>query len=92
MLAGKNWPVLGSLFVYQAIRIVAARLCLPLGIAGGFALTLVQAACLGSFLYLVEMIVRTSRVTLNDFRHSFGRYLWDVELVKESSFPKERER
>lgn len=78
MLAGKNWPVLGSLFVYQAIRIVAARLCLPLGIAGGFALTLVQATCLGSFLYLVEMIVRTSRVTLNDFRHSFGRYLWDV--------------
>src|SRR6185436_20973143 len=31
-----------------------------------------------SFLYLVEMIVRTSRVSLEDFRSSFGRYIWDV--------------
>ncbi len=77
-LAAKNWPVLGSLVVYQFIRTAAAMLAMPLGMAGGFMVTLVQAVCLGSFLYLVEMIVRTSRVTLNDFRHSFGRYLWDV--------------
>ncbi|MFI5394744.1 MAG: hypothetical protein ACHQ9S_04355 [Candidatus Binatia bacterium] len=78
MLAAKNWPVLGSLFVYLVITTVAAVLCSQLGIAGGFIVGLVRAACLASFLYLVEMIVRTSRVTLNDFRHSFGPYLWDV--------------
>ena len=77
-LAAKNWPVLGSLAVYYVIRTSAAVLCMPLGIAGGFIVTLVQAACVGSFLYLVEQLVRTSRVTLNDFRHSFSRYLWDV--------------
>ncbi len=77
-LAIKNWPVLGTVFIYGAIRLLAIRLCLPLGIAGGFALSLVTAACAGSFLYLVEMIVRTSKVTVEDFRHSFGPYLWDV--------------
>ncbi len=78
VLAAKNWPVLGSVFVYGAIQMVAARWCLPLGIAGGFALSLIEAACLSSFLYLVEMIVRTSKVTLDDFRRSFVPYLWDV--------------
>ena len=77
-LALKNWPVFGSLVVYHLIWTVAATVCLPLGIAGGFVLTIVKAACLGSFLYLVEMIVRTSKVTLEDFRRSFGTYLWDV--------------
>ncbi len=78
VLAVKNWPVLGTVFIYGAIRLLAARVCLPLGIAGGFALSLVTAACAGSFLYLVEMIVRTSKVTVEDFRRSFGPYLWDV--------------
>ena len=78
VLALKNWPVLGTLFVYSAIRQVAARLCLPFGMAGGLVLTVIDAACLGSFLYLVEMIVRTAKVTLDDFRRSFGVYLADV--------------
>lgn len=77
-LAGRNWPVLATLFVYQAIFRIAAGLSAPLGLAGGFVIGLVQAACLGSFLYLVEMIVRTSKVSLNDFRNSFGSYIWDV--------------
>lgn len=80
-LALKNWPVFGSLVVYHLIWTIAATVCLPLGIAGGFVLTIVKAACLGSFLYLVEMIVRTSKVTLHDFRHSFGAYILDVAGV-----------
>jgi len=32
-------------------------------------------------LYLVEMIVRTSKVTLEDFRRSFGMYVWDVVAI-----------
>jgi len=74
----KNWPVLGTLFVYSVVLTGAAVLAAGFGIVGGFLLTLVWAACVGSFLYLVEMIVRTTRVSLEDFRRSFGVYLWDV--------------
>lgn len=77
-LAVKNWPVLATIFVYSAIMTLAGVVALPLGMAGGFLLSLVWAACTGSFLYLVEMMVRTSRVTLEDFRRSCGAYLWDV--------------
>jgi len=77
-LAMKNWPVLGSVFVYLAIMSAAAFASVFLGIIGGFLLSFVWAACVGSFLYLVEMIVRTSKVTFADFRRSFGTYLWDV--------------
>src|SRR5574337_1005304 len=77
-LAAKNWPVLGSVFAYSAIMSLATWVAILLGIIGGFVLSFVWAACIGSFLYLVEMIVRTSKVTLEDFRRSFGMYVWDV--------------
>lgn len=77
-LAIKNWPVLASVFAYSAIMSLAIGLAVRLGMFGGFLLSLVSAACIGSFLYLVEMIVRTSKVTLDDFRRSFGMYVWDV--------------
>ena len=77
-LSVKNWPVLGTLFVYTAIMSVTTMVAMSIGIIGGFLMSLVSAACAGSFLYLVEMIVRTNRVTLDDFRRSFGVYLWDV--------------
>jgi len=77
-LALRNWPVLGSLFAYGVILFAAAYFALPFGPAGGLILGLVLAACAGSFLYLVEMMVRTSKVTWEDFKRSFGAYLWDV--------------
>ena len=77
-LAARNWPVLATIFIYLAILKIAGNLSARLGIAGGFIFSLVFAACLGSFLYLVEMIVRTYKVSLNDFRNSFGQYLWEV--------------
>lgn len=73
-----NWFVLGTLFVYSLVMTGAMLLAGMLGLLGGFLLSIVWAACAGSFLYLVEMIVRTSRVSLDDFRRSFGAYLWDV--------------
>lgn len=77
-LAMRNWWVLLSVFAYASI-VWAATLLLPLlGIAGGFLFSLVWSACAGSFLYVVEMMVQTSRVTPQDFRASFGAYLWDV--------------
>jgi hypothetical protein len=77
-LTVRNWPVLGSLFVYALVMSAALALAPALGLIGGFLLSFVWAACVGSFLYLVEMIVRTARVTLDDFRRSAGAYLWDV--------------
>jgi hypothetical protein len=80
-LAVRNWPVLGTVFAYFAILAVGAYFAMFLGIAGGFVMSLLTSACLGSFLYLVEMIVRTNRVNWEDFRRSFGMYLWDVIAV-----------
>ena len=74
----KNWPVAGAVFVYFAVFMLAQPLLAPLGIAGGFLFSLLWSACIGSFLALVEAMVRDGRVTLDDFRGSFGRYLWDV--------------
>jgi hypothetical protein len=77
-LTWRNWPVLGSLFVYTFVMNIAVAFVPLLGFVGGILLSLVWAGCVGSFLYLVEMMVRTSRVTLEDFRRSAGAYLWDV--------------
>jgi hypothetical protein len=77
-LAIRNWPVLGSVFAYSAVLAAGGYVAMFLGLAGGFLLSLVTSACLGSFLYMVEMMVRTSRVSWDDFRRSFGAYLWDV--------------
>ncbi len=74
----RNWPVLGSLFLYAVVLRVALESARFLGFIGGMLLSLVFAGCVGSFLYLVEMMVRTSRVTLADLRRSAGAHLWDV--------------
>ena len=73
-----NWPVAASVFVYALAMSASAVFASMLGLLGGFLVSLVWAACAGSFLYLVEMMVRTARVSLDDFRRSFGAYLWDV--------------
>lgn len=73
-----NWPVLGSLAVYAGLLALAMPIVARLGILGGFLSSFLWSACLGSFLALVEVMVRGGRVTLEDFRQSFGRYLWDV--------------
>ena len=81
VLAARNWLVLGSVFAYVAILNAGAHFAALLGIAGGFVMSLLWSACVGSFLYLVEMIVRTNRVSWEDFRRSFGAYHWDVVAV-----------
>lgn len=74
----RNWPVFATVFVYLAILNLTLPIAAAVGILGGLLVSLVRAACAASFLYLVEMIVRTSKVSLDDFRRSFGVYLWDV--------------
>ncbi len=80
-LALRNWPVLASVFIYAFILMAALPITMFLGFLGGLMMAVVSAACSSSFLYLVEMMVRTSRVTLADFQRSFGAYLMDVLTV-----------
>lgn len=77
-LAVRNWAVLLSVFAYAGILYLGGYLAMFVGIIGGFMMSLLFAACASSFLYLVEMIVRTNKVTWEDFTRSFGVYLWDV--------------
>jgi hypothetical protein len=78
VVALSNWPVLLSLFAYVAILAVVTPIALALGIVGGFLLGFVWAACVSSFLYLVERLVRHGKVVLQDFRDSFLAYFSDV--------------
>lgn len=73
-----NWAVMLTVFVYVAVLRLGTMAALSAGILGGFLLSLLFAACASSFLAVVEAIIRTSRVSLADFRSSFGTYLWDV--------------
>lgn len=77
-LAVRNWQVLLSVFVYAGILFVGGYLAMFVGLLGGFLMSLLISACASSFLYLVEMIVRTNRASWEDFTRSFGVYLWDV--------------
>ena len=77
-LSLESWPVFATVFAYFAAFTGAAIVLAPLGLVGGLLLGLIQAACLSSFLHLVEQIVRGSRLTVQDFGRSFGAYLWDV--------------
>lgn len=74
----RNWPVAGTTFAYSFALAGAATIASQLGLLGGFLVSLVWAACVSSFLYMVEMMLRTSSVSLADFRKSFGVYLFDV--------------
>jgi hypothetical protein len=78
VLAARNWAVLLSVFAYAGILYLGGYLAMFVGLVGGFLMSLLFAACASSFLYLVEMIVRTNKVTWEDFTRSFGVYLWDV--------------
>lgn len=77
----RNWVVIFTSWVYLAITLVAGYVVAPLGIIGGFIMAFVAAAVVSSYIYLVEMVVRTHKVTLDDFKRSFGAHFWDVVNV-----------
>ena len=78
VLAVKNWPVSSRSSSTGRPRSSARRAAGYLGIVGGFLMSLLHAACLGSLLYLVEMIVRRVGSPGRTFGRSFGMYLWDL--------------
>ena len=77
-VAVTNWPVGLSVFVYLAAMSITLPFAMMLGVLGGFIVGLVWAACIASFLFLVERLVRHGRVTLGELPASFTPYLSDV--------------
>jgi hypothetical protein len=77
-VAVTNWPVGLSVFVYLAAMSITLPFAMMLGLLGGFIVGLVWAACIASFLFLVERLVRHGRVTLGELPASFTPYLSDV--------------
>src|SRR5262245_4216613 len=77
-IAALNWPVLLSVFAYFLLMRLTLPVALALGILGGFLLGLVWTACIASFLYFVERLVRHGRVSFAEFPASFAPYFSDV--------------
>ncbi len=77
-LMRENWPVAGTMFVYVFVIALTMPLAMSFGIFGGFVIQMVRAACLSSLLYLVERMIRTGAVKLEDLLQSFAPYLWDL--------------
>jgi len=76
-----NWVVGLSLLAYTAILGVARMVAMPLGMVGGMLLALASSACLSSFLYLIEQVVRSGRANLADFQRGFGVYFFEVVRI-----------
>ncbi|MGH7896951.1 MAG: hypothetical protein ACREQQ_03310 [Candidatus Binatia bacterium] len=76
-----NWHVLLSFFAYFLIMAATLPIAVSLGPLGGFLLAFVWAACIASFLFLVERLVRYGRVSFDEFPSSFTPYLSDVLSV-----------
>ncbi len=75
-------PALLALVVYGVVLVALHQLLGRFGFAGGLAIGLAHAACAGSYLFLVEELVRGSgRLNFTDVTDSVGPYLWDVISV-----------
>jgi len=80
-LGARAWPVAFSLLLYAALIQLCATLVAPLGLAGGFLMGFVAAACISSYLHLLSLAVDGSKVTFRDLKQSFGARFWDVVSV-----------
>ena len=79
-LAG-NWAIIFAPLAYGAILAIAAVVLSPFGLLGRMVVTAVVAACASSGLYLIENIVRGSKVVLHDFVKGFSVYLWEILAI-----------
>ena len=74
----RAWPVALAVLLYFAIMALGSTLLGRLGLAGGFILGFVEAACISSYLALLAVAVNGSKVTWGDLQSSFTALLWDV--------------
>ena len=79
-LLRNNWAIPGTVFLYigTVLGLYTLLAALPFGIIGGLILSAGHALIAGSFLYLLDMLVRTSRVTMADIQRSVGAYFGEV--------------
>ncbi|HZR83574.1 MAG TPA: hypothetical protein VFD92_20940 [Candidatus Binatia bacterium] len=66
---------------YSVVLAVVASFASVLGIAGGFVMVLALAACVSSFLTVLEGAVARDRVRPSELAPSFGRHLWSIVNV-----------
>lgn len=71
----KNWPVMFALVVYSVIMMLAGIIGSRAYIIGGFIIAIVGAACSGSYLYIIQNVINSRVVTMDDFKYSFTAYL-----------------
>lgn len=77
----RNWQAALVLIIYTIITSVAVIIASRLGMLGGILLAVVSAACIGSYLYLIETILNSRIANINDFKNSFTPYLRRVMNV-----------
>ncbi|HBM81158.1 MAG: hypothetical protein QME45_08435 [Clostridiales bacterium] len=73
-----NWKVSFVLIIYSALMGVTYALASRLYFVGGILVALVSAACISSYLYLIEEIINSRVVSIYDFKNSFTPYLGRV--------------
>lgn len=72
------WALLLLLMCYPLLRFVGVAVS-PLGIAGGFIYSLVEAACAGTYLATLQDALSARRsMDLAAIRANLGRYTWEV--------------
>jgi hypothetical protein len=81
VLAWRNIAMGLVVLIYPVLLVFAGTLAAQLGIVGGLLFQLALAACVGSWLAIVEEVVRGRRPTLADVPASFATYLGDVVTV-----------
>ena len=80
-LARRGWPIAFAVLLYTVLLQLAIGFAMQLGIVGGVLVTIAMAACVSSWLALVEHMLRSGKVSLTDLPASFGAYLGDLLAV-----------
>lgn len=73
-LWAKNWMTAGILILYSIIIYASSMLTGRLGLIGGMINAVVAAACIGSWLYIVETIINSRIADFDDVKESFRHY------------------
>lgn len=82
-LLTKNWPFIFTGFAYMIINIILGLIIGilfsgVLRIIGGILLAVAMAALISNYLYLLQTIIRTEKLTISDFKYGFKALLGKV--------------
>jgi len=84
----RGWPIAVTVLLYTVLLQLAIGFAMQLGVVGGVGgivsgvvMTIALAACVSSWLALVEQMLRAGKVTFAEVPASFGAYLGDLLAV-----------